>query len=364
MVSRRAFLQGGACVLSAPLVTRAPFSLFAGSLDQYSPLAVDLVREATVIDMLGLVTLDFKKLDLWRSQPDAFGLSDFQRLKDSGITILHPAVGYVDGDVYAQSSADITGWSAFIEAHPQYFIRVCCVADIARAKAEGKIGIILGQQNSNHFRTVDDVDAFFKLGQRVSQLTYYDNRLGGGSTDPAEKGLTQYGEQVLARMNQLGMAADISHCGDRTTLDAIEASTMPVLVTHSNCRALMPYSARCKTDAAIRKLAAKGGVLGVTLERLFVGTGTSVTIENVLDHVDHVAKIAGVEHVGLGSDVDLDGRDMGIAPKKKNDLDGLHYSRKAFELTEGLIRRKYSKPDIQLILGGNFQRALAAIWQS
>ena len=159
------------------------------------------------------------------------------------------------------------------------------------------------------------------------------------------------------------MAADISHCGDRTTLDVIEASATPVLVTHSNCRALVPYSARCKTDAAIRKLAARGGVMGVTLERLFVGTGSSVTIENVVGHIDHIAKLVGVEHVGLGTDVDLDGRDGPAAPKK-NDLDGLQYSRKVFELTEGLIRRKYSKADIRLILGGNFQRALTAIWEA
>ena len=314
--------------------------------------------------MLGLLTLDFKKLDAWRTRPASFRLSDFQRLKDSGITVFHPAVGYVDGDIFAASSADITGWDAFIDAYPQYFIRVCSPADVARAKSEGKLGIIVGQQNSNHFRTVDDVDAFYKLGQRVSQLTYRDNALGGGSTDPAERGLTPYGESVLARMNQLGMAVDISHCGDRTTLDVIEASAKPVLVTHSNCRALVPSSPRCKTDAAIRKLAARGGVMGVTMERLFVGTGNSVTIENVLEHIDHIVKLVGVEHVGLGTDVDLDGRDLATALKKKNDLDGLEYSRKIYELTEGLIRRRYSKGDIQLILGGNFHRALTSIWQA
>ena len=314
--------------------------------------------------MLGLLTLDFKKLDTWRTRPASFRLADFQRLKDSGITVFHPAVGYIEGDIYAESSADINSWDAFIDAYPQYFVRVCSPADLTRAKAEGKLGIIVGQQNSNHFRTVDDVDAFYKLGQRVSQLTYRDNRLGGGSTDPAEKGLTEYGERILARMNELGMAADISHCGDRTTLDVIEASAKPVLVTHSNCRALVPGSARCKTDAAIRKLAARGGVMGVTMERVFVGTGNTVTIEDVLGHIDHIVKLVGVEHVGLGTDVDLDGRDGATALKKKNDLDGVQYARKVFDMTEGLIRRKYSKADIKLILGGNFQRALTSIWQA
>jgi membrane dipeptidase len=125
---------------------------------------------------------------------------------------------------------------------------------------------------------------------------------------------------------------------------------------------LVPSSHRCKTDEAIAKVAAKGGVIGVTMVRYFVRAGATATIEDVLDHIDHVVKLAGVEHVGLGSDVDLDGRDIRVRPKKKNDLDGIDYSRKVFDLTEGLLRRNYSRSNIELILGGNFQRALSEIW--
>jgi membrane dipeptidase len=96
--------------------------------------------------------------------------------------------------------------------------------------------------------------------------------------------------------------------------------------------------------------------------RYFVTAGGSATIENVLDHIDHVAKLAGVEHVGIGSDVDLEGRDSRGRSSRKNDLDGISYERKIYDLTEGLIRRNYSDPDIKLILGGNFERALADIW--
>jgi membrane dipeptidase len=163
-------------------------------------------------------------------------------------------------------------------------------------------------------------------------------------------------------MNALGMAVDVSHCGDRTTLDAVAASRKPVLVTHSNCRALVPGSARCKTDEEIRKVAAAGGVIGVTMVRYFVSSSGPATIENVLDHVDHVAKLAGVEHVGIGSDVDLVGRDSRGRASRKNDLDGVAYERKIYDLTEGLVRRNYSDRDIQLVLGGNFQRVLADIW--
>jgi membrane dipeptidase len=322
-----------------------------------------LVRRSTVIDMLGLLTLDYRKLSSWETAPERFQSGDFQRLKDSGTTIFHPAVGFVEGDVFKSSLEDITGWNLLIAAHSDHFLRVDAPGDLERAKTLGKIGIVIGQQNSEHFRTVDDVDRFYGLGQRVSQLTYHDNRIGGGSTGAKNAGLTQYGVQILERMNQVGMAVDVSHCSDRTALDAIEASRTPVLVTHSNCRALVPGSARCRTDEAIRKLAEKGGVMGVTMVRFFVGEGGPVTIENVLDHIDHVAQIAGVEHVGLGTDVDLDGRDHGAAEARKSDLDGVHYSRKIFDLTEGLIRRNYSQQNIELILGKNFERALAEIWR-
>ena len=134
---------------------------------------------------------------------------------------------------------------------------------------------------------------------------------------PRDIGLTPYGAQMVERMNRIGMAVDISHCGDRTTLDALEASQKPVLITHSNCRALVPGSRRCKTDEAIRRAAAKGGVIGVTMVRAFRSQASGpATIEDVLDHIDHVAKLVGVEHVGIGSDVDLDGRDCTRHPRK------------------------------------------------
>jgi len=345
------------------MIQRGRFCLFAHSEIVYSALALDLVRRCTVIDMLGLLTLNYAKLSSWESQPACFAPHDFEKLRASGITIFHPAVGFTDGDVYSSSLRDINGWNEFITAHASEFLRIDSPADLERVKTSGRLGIVIGQQNSRHFRAVDDVDCFYHLGQRVSQLTYDDNALGGGSTDPRDVGLTPYGAQIVDRMNAVGMAVDISHCSDRTTLDALHASRKPVLVTHSNCRALVPASARCKTDEAIRLLADKGGVIGITMVRSFVQAAGPATIEDVLDHIDHVVNLVGVEHVGIGSDVDLDGRDANIHSKKRFDLDGIDYSQKIFDLTEGLLRRKYSPENIALILGGNFQRALAAIWQ-
>lgn len=320
------------------------------------------MQRSTVIDMLGLLTLNYAKLSTWETQPAQFTAEDLHKLRGSGTTIFHPAVGFTGADAYASSLRDITGWNEFLAAHPDVFLRIDCPEDLDRVKSSGRLGILIGQQNSLHFRTVDDVDRFYQLGQRVSQLTYDDNRLGGGSTDPRDEGLTPYGAQIVDRMNSIGMAVDISHCSDRTTLDAIAASRKPVLVTHSNCRALVPGCARCKTDEAIRALAAKGGVMGITMVREFVQASGPATLDDVLNHIDHVANLVGVEHVGLGTDVDLDGRDAHIYPKKRFDLDGVDYSQKIFDLAGGLLRRSYSHENVELILGGNFQRALAAIW--
>jgi membrane dipeptidase len=341
------------------MINRCRFALFAKGVPEYSARAVDLVQRTTVIDMLGLLTLDYRKMSAWQEEPERFGAADFQRLKNSGITVFYPAVGYTAGDIYTETRRDILGWDSFLTAHPQEFLRVDGVADFERAKTLGKIGILIGQQNSVHFRTLADVDGFYQLGQRVSQLTYTGNRIGGGSSDAHDAGLSQYGAQVVERMNQLGMAIDISHCGDRTTMDAIVASRQPVLVTHSNCRALVP-AARCKTDEAIRAMASKGGVMGITMVRGFVRADGPATMENVLDHIDHVVALSGVEHVGVGSDVDLDGRD--VHSIRRYDLDGIDYAKKIYDLTEGLVRRGYSNGNIELILGGNFQRALAEAW--
>ena len=229
--------------------------------------------------------------------------------------------------------------------------------DLARAKAAGKIGIILGMQDANHLRDIKDVDAIYGMGQRLTQLTYNSkNRLGAGCKASLDRGLTAFGQEVVARMNAIGMAIDVSHCGEKTTLDGIAASRKPVLITHSNCKALAPGVARCKPDEAIVAAARKGGVIGLTGVRHFVRAKDPVTIEDALDHFDHVVKIAGIEHVGLGSDTDLAGRGP------QSDIAGLNHVNRIFELTEGLIRRGYTDQHIGLILGGNFQRALNEIW--
>jgi membrane dipeptidase len=252
-------------------------------------------------------------------------------------------------------------WNVLIDSHPTRLVKVETTRDLAVCQERGRTGIILGFRNSDHFRCVEDVAYFHRVGQRVSQLTYNSgNLVGSGCTEPRDAGLTEFGVSVIREMNRVGMVVDVSHSGDCTTRDAIELSSRPVLVTHSNCRALNPHP-RCKPDDAIRLLASKGGVFGVTGIRRFVRSHEPTTIEHVLDHFDHVARLVGVEHLGLGSDTDLEGRDKPNSTFRM-DIEGLNHSHRVYELVEGLVRRRYSDRSIRLILGGNFQRALAANW--
>jgi membrane dipeptidase len=353
-LQRRQFLSCGMSLCAGALVSR----LHAG---QYSTRAVDLVAQSNVIDMLGLLTLDWPRLERWHTAPQSFTEADARKLRNSGINIFHPAVAF-ENNPYDVTRAWFEKWNRLIAGHPDFFLRVDSCDDLARAKAAGKIGIILGMQDANHLRGVYDVDAFYRMGQRLTQLTYNtQNRLGAGCKVSNDRGLTAFGQEVVARMNTVGMAIDVSHCGEKTTLDAIGASKKPVLITHSNCKALAPGVPRCKVDEAIVAAARKGGVIGLTGVRHFVRAKDPVTIEDALDHFDHVVKIAGIEHVGVGSDTDLDGRDRAGA-RPLYDIVGLNRVNRMFELTEGLIRRGYTDEEIRLMLGGNFQRALNEIW--
>ncbi|HJQ68235.1 MAG TPA: membrane dipeptidase [Blastocatellia bacterium] len=367
-----------AVALATPMVNRGRFRLFANSQAAYSTRAVDLVKQSTVIDMLSPFAISFAKHTKWMSNPASFTSADAQRFKDSGINVFHIGVGLGGRESYLNALKYFAAWNGFIAHHDQLLMRVDTPGKIDQAKTSGKVGVLLGLQNSEHFQTAADVDYFYNLGQRVSQLTYNArNMIGNGSTERRDEGLSDFGVSIVERMNRVGMAVDVSHCGDRTTLDAFEASKKPVLITHSNCRALVPNHPRCKTDEAIKKMAASGGVMGITGVRMFVRDREPTTIEHALDHFDHVKKLVGVEHLGVGSDVDLDGYDDlpegehkamrsgykgTYAFREKDDIEGLDHPKRMFDLAEGLLRRKYADREIEMILGGNFKRVLSQIW--
>lgn len=382
--TRRDFLKVSsaavAAVLGAPLINRGRYRLFASSPTEYSARAIALMQRATVIDMLSPFTLDFGLQAKWTANPDSFTDAQFQKFVDSGINVFHPAIGLGGLEPYQTALVWFAGWNGFLAGNDERFMRVDSADDFARVKRSRKIGVVLGLQNSGHFRRPDDVDFFYSQGQRISQLTYNSrNLIGNGSTERRDDGLSDFGVAIVERMNKIGMAVDVSHCGDHTTLDAFEVSKSPVLITHSNCRVLANGHPRDKSDEAIRALGKSGGVMGITGVRMFVSDKEPTTVEHVLDHFDHVAKLIGPDHLGVGSDMDLDGYDdMPVEMNKqlragykgsygfrdKIDIEGLDHPKRMFDLTEGLIRRKYTDPQIIGILGGNFARVLSGIWKA
>ena len=380
-LTRRSVLRTSAAaaagVLAAPFINLGRYRVFAQSPATYSARAVKLVSESIVVDMLSPLSLGPNE-PKWMKDPDSFTSTDLQRFKDSGITSFHIARGTGGPDAHERTLWFLSGFNGFVAARGDAFARIDSVDDFARTKASGKVGILLGVQNSEHFRTPDDVAAFHALGQRVSKLTYNTrNLIGNGSTERRDEGLSDFGLSIVAKMNAVGMAVDVSHCGDRTSLDAFEASKATVLITHSNARALNPGHPRCKPDEVIRACGKAGSVMGITGVRNFVKGSEPTTIEDYLNHIDYVAKMIGVEHVGIGSDIDLDGYDdmpaedyqklkanykSSYAFRDKIDIEGIDHPRRMFDVAEGLIRRGYSNADIMNILGGNWVRVLKPAW--
>jgi membrane dipeptidase len=366
----------GLTALGAPFINRGHFALFPGVSVDYSARCIRLVRESIVVDMLGLFSLGPDNMK-WMRNPDSFTEADAQRFRDSGITALHPATGTGGPDVYQQTWQFLSIINGFVAARDE-FVRIDSADDFARAKTSGRIGVILGVQNSEHFRTLADVDVFYALGQRVSQLTYNARNLyGNGSTERRDEGLSDRGVALVEKMNTVGMAVDVSHCGDRTSLDAFEASKRPVLITHSNARGLNPGHPRCKPDEVIQACGRSGGVMGITGVRNFVKDREPTTIEDLLNHFDYVARMIGIEKVGIGSDIDLYGYDAmppadyqrlkaaykgSYAFRDKIDIETVDHPKRMYDLTEGFIRRGYTDAQITGILGGNFVRVLGEIW--
>lgn len=371
--SRRTLMARAGAAVAAPFVTLGAHQVFAASPRTYSTRAIDLVRRTTVIDMLAPLFLEFDLPDF--SKP----ISDTARarFKASGVTGFHNSTGIGGPTAHEDVTAYIGGWSNWCGRNSDLFSVVGRVDDLDRAKREGKIAVIMGVQDSDHFREIKDVAYFYALGQRCSQITYNSqNLLGAGSTERVDAGLSDFGVAIVKEMNRVGMLVDASHCGEKTTLDIVEASDKPMAFTHTNCRALRNHP-RTKTDEAIKKLAAKGGVMGVTGVRMFLSDKDPTTVENIVDHIDHVVKLTSIDHVGVGSDSDLIGYDhMSPAANKalrdsykasyafrdKIDTDGFDHPQRIFDLTEALIRRGYPDPHIEQVLGGNFRRLLAGTW--
>jgi membrane dipeptidase len=339
----------------------------------------------------------FDRADITRRSP--IGHVDIPRLKEGGINAPFFALWvptYYQGAEAIRRTLDLRdAMQRLFDAHPEMIALALTAADVERITRSGRIAAVLtvegGHQIDNDLAVLR---MYHRLGIRSMTLTHFRNtEWADASTDkPAHNGLTAFGKEVVREMNRIGMIVDVSHVSDKTFFDALEVSTKPVIASHSSCRALSDVP-RNMTDEMLTALAKNGGVVGINFGEGFVNpqdaeklkatfmaaqedrpalTGKALdeyaeqehlkssksppmqvaaTIDDVVEQIDHAVKVAGVDHVGIGSDFDgIDG------PPK-----GLEDVSKVSALKAALKKKGYSDEDIKKIFGLNTLRVLREV---
>ena len=305
-------------------------------------------------------------------KPDA-DLGALARHKAAGADFVSVNVG-MDMTPIADVVRVLAGYRAWLERHRGDFVLAGGVADVRRAKREGKLAVAFDLEGSLPLGgDTAMVRLYHDLGVRQIHLAYNRNNAVGGGCHDADIGLTEFGRRVVAEINRTGLLMDCSHTGHRTSLDIMAASTTPVVFSHANPRALVDHQ-RNITDRQIDACAATGGVIGINGVGLFLGDPQAGTAA-ILRHIDYVTQRAGPRHVGIGIDYSYEAvgddvpADVDPAywwPEDAGyDFDELRFAgpEQLPEITAGLLAMGYAEGDIRAILGGNFLRAAAATWR-
>lgn len=404
-LSKRPILPAAA--LSLLILAAASYSVRAASPQNSTP---DLAARARAIRARAIAVDthdDTPQRMLWEQfdlgPRDPAGNIDIPRMREGGLNAIFMSIwtpGTIPvADATKRAFAMIDLVREQVHKHPADLLLATTVADVRRARMENKIAVLMGMEGGHMIN--DDLGLLRKyaaLGVRYLTLTHSVNDdWADSSTDkPAHNGLTPFGRQVVTELNRLGVMVDISHVSDNTFADALEVTRAPVIASHSSCRALC-NAARNMTDDMMLALAKNGGVIQINFHIGFLsqeyadaakssppgrkehmsemekqcgeneackvrggqrlsdeatakGELPVVNWQRIVDHIDHAVKIAGADHVGLGSDFD-----GAIMPRGMEDVS--HYGR----ITEELIRRGYSDADIEKILGGNVLRVMAEV---
>ncbi|MBI3980029.1 MAG: membrane dipeptidase [Chloroflexi bacterium] len=336
-------------------------------LPELSERTTQLHRRSVVIDALDV---------------SRFGESHFRKMQQGGITaaivtVIMPSLHF------RQAVEGVREFDLLVERHADLVMPIRSVADIATAKATGKVGLIYDFQNALPIEgDLRLITVFHSLGVRVIQITYNTaNFVGDGCLEPRNGGLTVFGRAVVREMNRTGILVDLSHVGERTSLDAVDASALPVAITHCCARTLVDHP-RNKSDEVIRAVAARGGVIGLTSVCHFVCDFTHKvppTIEQYLRQIDYIANLVGIDHVGIGMDyteglspdfvytptwggvlpaADTTSVNRDVWPQPYAIPDSSQFAL----VTEGLLARGYTEADVQKILGANWVRLFQETW--
>mgnify|MGYP000300612364 CR=1 FL=1 len=310
--------------------------------------------EAVLVDAHNDTIVAHKRLGLGLGIKTDKTQLDLPRMKEGGLDVAFFAVDVTRAlKNHLTYALDAFGFfDRELESNRTDISLVLTVKDLYEITEQGKIAALLAVENSDALEgSLNVLRMLFKLGVRSIGLTHNPRSLAADGVGEARTGggLTNFGVQLIEEMNRLGVLVDLAHISERGFWDALEVSKEPVIVSHGNCKALCEHR-RNLDDDQIEGLADKEGVIGVTFVPSFVHPKTP-SLQRLLDHIDHIVRVAGVDHVGIGSDFDGGGtllKDATELPK----------------ITEGLLKRGYSRDDVEKILGGNFIRVLSKVLPS
>lgn len=228
----------------------------------------------------------------------------FEQTRDSGIHAVHVTVTYWENT--RETIANISRWHQHFRAHADLIMPVRKATDILEAKRLGKLGIIFGFQNCSPIE--DDlalVQVMHELGARIMQLSYNNQSpLATGCYEKEDSGITRFGKEAIKEMNRVGMVIDMSHSGERSTLEAMELSQRPIAITHAN-PSFFHDALRNKSDTVLRALGNSGGMLGFSLYPFHLKNGSQCTLEDFCQMISDTADMIGIDNIGIGSDLCL-----------------------------------------------------------
>lgn len=372
MITRREFTKtlGGI----AALTSLSPVLGWALDQSEVSADAAKLYRDSFILDGNALASIG--------NLLNASGQTEVMNIvRGSGVIALKSTLGGAIGD-FTVAVADLAAAEQLMEKRSDLFLNIRVPNDFDRARREQKLGVIYSFESANMLEDkLERIELFRQLGVRVMQLTY--NRrtpFGVGCLDGETDGLTDLGRKAIAKMNELGVALDLSHSNTKTTAEGIAASTKPVLITHAGCRAVFMHP-RNKEDRELKALANKGGVVGIYMLPYITASPKQPMRDDYFQHLEHALKVCGEDHVGVGSDVpffrvdDEDLEEMKKATEKRK-ADGiaapgedrptyipdLNTPRKMELIADGLLKRGHKSGVVEKILGNNFKRVFREIW--
>lgn len=350
MITRREFTRQLAALSALPLL---PTDVFA------MPPAV---RPSLIMDAMGEIRPEYP-------------MALIDEILSSGtnsvtITLTDPKILGHEG--FHQLLDDIALHDHYFESHADHFVKATSIADLERARREKKLAIFYLIQNASPIEAHPErVDMLYQLGLRSVQMTYnHQNLAGSGCMERRDSGLSTWGLQLIDKLNAKRMIIDLSHAGMTTMAETISASKAPVIISHSCCKTLYNHP-RNTTDENLRLLADHGGVIGLTQIRVFMTKETKNNLDVYFNHIDHAVKVAGIDHVAIGSD-----RDHRIIPDSEEEvkqlikeegpnfhpedwplyLEKLNGPKRMEVIWDGLAKRGYTQAQLDKVMGQNVYR--------